>query len=110
MAASADEPKVLTLRQALDSQRRVQALAEVTHRYGATIAALVDTLNGVLPHLDEDERALVHDALERADGQLAATQDALEASLRDLPEGAFSPLNSPMDEGDASGGDGNIES
>lgn len=72
---------------AVHSHLRVQALAEVTKRYGAAIRQLVDAVEEVLPDVEDEPRARLERALGDADAQLAAAGEALDRALEDLPEG-----------------------
>lgn len=71
----------------LHSHLRVQALAEVTKRLGATVRQLADSVDEVLPDVEGEPRARLERALDDAAAQIAATDEALDRALEDLPEG-----------------------
>jgi hypothetical protein len=72
---------------AIHSHLRVQALAEVSKRYGGTIRQLVASVEEVLPEIEGEPRVRLERALGDADAQIAAAGEALDRALEDLPEG-----------------------
>lgn len=76
------------LRNALHSHLRVQALADVSHRYGSVITGLTSAIDDVLDEdLPDDARARLREAISDAEAQLSAISDVLDKGLEDLPEG-----------------------
>jgi hypothetical protein len=73
---------------AVDSHRRIVALADVVRRYGAVVQSLVGAVGEEVLNIDDAEiRARLESALRCANGQLAAAEDALDHALTSLPEG-----------------------
>jgi hypothetical protein len=71
----------------VDSFLRVQALADVAHRYAAMISNLTHAAEEAMPHLEGEPRERLRSAILDTDAQLAAAGSALDKALTDLPEG-----------------------
>lgn len=75
---------------ALNSYRRVQALAEVAHRYAAVVKGLSTAIEEVLGDLPPEAARRLDQAVKDAEAQVAAAGDALSRAMQDLPEGSES--------------------
>lgn len=73
----------------IDSYKRVSALAELTHRYGAIIRGLAAAVDAVreMDDLPEEASEALRVAMDDTDAQLIAVSDALKRAMEDLPEG-----------------------
>lgn len=69
------------------SMKRVEALVDVVRRHAATIDGLAGAIGDVMPLVDGKAYARLESAVRDAQAQLAATDEALSAALRELPEG-----------------------
>lgn len=72
-----------------NSARRVEALAEVAHRYAAIISGLFAAVDAAIdePGLDSESRERLARAVADTQAQITAVGDALSAAMADLPEG-----------------------
>lgn len=63
---------------------RVDALAEVCHRYRDVVSVLVTTLTEIAPQLDDEARERVRVASLDVEAQLAAIEVVVDRALEDL--------------------------
>lgn len=75
------------MKEIVNSWRRVEALAELGRRYGALIRGMEAAIIEVLPDCDPAVRERLQHAVDDANAQITAMNDALAAASADLPEG-----------------------
>lgn len=90
----------------LHAYRRVAALAELAHRNLAIIKGHLDVLREIAEVTDGEVRERIRQAIADTDAQISAANDALDATIAELPEGQVDPDDSPFNLPDGDDGMG----